>query len=318
MEEVLSKYFSGEATDEEIKSVHEWRSATENNSKEFLEFKKIWLSAQPLEEGNQAMLNSILADEESAPKIIPIWNQKFFRIAAAIIVALGLVFALYPKKADNPYGQVVAEVTPFELPDGSVATLQRGASITIGDFKDKREVFLTGKAFFEVERNEEKPFVVNTTNVLVEVLGTSFVVDARLEKSAVEVMVSSGKVAMAQNPEVFGRRAMKINLEKGEMGIIQVGERGIKKRKIIDDNFLSWKTGVITFKSTSLNEVSKTMNEVYGVTFDYENQMLKNCVLTARFNDKTVDEVIEIIAETFNFTYVKTNDKVLFTGNSCK
>ena len=318
MEEVLSKYFSGEATDEEIKSVHEWRSATENNSKEFLEFKKIWLSAQPLEEGNQAMLNSILADEESAPKIIPIWNQKFFRIAAAIIVALGLVFALYPKKTDNPYGQVVAEVTPFELPDGSVATLQRGASITIGDFKDKREVFLTGKAFFEVERNEEQPFVVNTTNVLVEVLGTSFVVDARLEKSAVEVMVSSGKVAMAQNPEVFGRRAMKINLEKGEMGIIQVGERGIKKRKIIDDNFLSWKTGVITFKSTSLNEVSKTMNEVYGVTFDYENQMLKNCVLTARFNDKTVDEVVEIIAETFNFTYVKTNDKVLFTGNSCK
>ncbi|VXD12053.1 FecR family protein [Marinoscillum sp. 108] len=318
MEEVLSKYFSGEASDEEIKSVHEWRSATENNSKEFLEFKKIWLASQPIEEGNPAMLNSILADEESAPKIIPIWNQKIFRIAAAIIVALGLVFALYPKKADNHYGQVVATVTPFELPDGTIATLQRGASITIGDFKDKREVFLTGKAFFEVERNENKPFIVNTTNVLVEVLGTSFVVDAREERNAVEVMVSSGSVAMAQNPEVFGRRAMKINLEKGEMGIIQVGERGIKKRKITDDNFLSWKTRVITFKSTSLNEVSKTMNEVYGVTFDYENQMLKNCVLTAKFNEKTVDEVVDIIAETFNFTYVKTADKILFTGNSCK
>jgi len=318
MEEVLSKYFSGEASDEEIKSVHEWRSATENNSKEFLEFKKIWLASQPIEEGNPAMLNSILADEESAPKIIPIWNQKLFRIAAAIIVALGLVFALYPKKADNPYGQVVATVTPFELPDGTIATLQRGASITIGDFKDKREVFLTGKAFFEVERNENKPFIVNTTNVLVEVLGTSFVVDAREERNAVEVMVSSGSVAMAQNPEVFGRRAMKINLEKGEMGIIRVGERGIKKRKITDDNFLSWKTKVITFKSTSLNEVSKTMNEVYGVTFDYENQMLKNCVLTAKFNEKTVDEVVDIIAETFNFTYVKTADKILFTGNSCK
>ena len=75
---------------------------------------------------------------------------------------------------------------------------------------------------------------------------------------------------------------------------------------------------MITFKSTSLNDVSKTMKEVYGVTFDYENQMLKNCLLTAKFNEKTLDEVVDIIAQTFNFTYVKTTDKILFTGNSCK
>lgn len=319
MEEILGKYFSGEASEEEINLVLEWRSATASNSKDFFEFKKIWLATRPLERENPQLLSMILGEEEEVGfKIIPIWNQKLFRFAAALIIGLGVVFAIFQQEEDLVYGQVVTELTRYELPDGSVATLHKGASISIGDFDEAREVTLSGKAFFEVERNPDMPFTVSTSGALVEVLGTSFVVNAPETSSSVEVMVSTGKVALAQNPSIFGQNAMKINLEKGEMGIVKYGEKGIKKQIIPDDNYLAWKTRVIAFKRASLEEVSRTMEDVYGVSYQFENPTLGQCNLTAKFNKKSADEVADIIAETFGFTYVISGEKILFSGKGCE
>jgi len=321
MEELLVKFFSGEATQDERNQVREWRSATENNAKTFFDYKKVWLQTEPEVEPNRAILNQILdettVEEEEQIKIIPLWEQKLFKIAAAIVLILGAVFTVFQmNKAERVYGEPVAEVTVYTLPDGSTATLQKGASITIGDFKTVREVTLQGKAFFEVVRNEQKPFTVSTEEVLVKVLGTSFVVNAPKE-SDVEVLVNSGIVAFGHNPAKYGTQSMSINLEKGEMGVLRRSEKGIKKLKIEDENFLSWKTKILSFRKQSLAEVSKTMEDVYGITLEFENPAVRNCSLTARFKEKSADEVVDIIAKTFNLTYEKKGDTVKFSGQGC-
>lgn len=318
MEDRLVKVFSGEASEDEIKEVRMWRGATEANAKAFLEAKKIWLASAPIMDPDPALLGKILGEEEKEFEIIPLWNQKLFRIAAALVIGLGLVFGVLrlTQEGSQPYGRVVAEVTAFTLEDGSTVTLQRGASLEVEDFDDNRKVRLTGKAFFEVERDEKRPFIVTTPEALIEVLGTSFLVNST-PTAATEVMVTSGLVELGQNPETFDGEAMEIRLGEGEMGKLSVGERGIQKRKINDKNYLAWKTRELAFKSTSLEKVSEVLADVYGLRVNFEESSLKNCRLTASFKDKSAEDIINIIAETFNFTYVKGDDNVSFTGDGC-
>ncbi len=319
MEEVLVKYFAGEATIDERKSVESWRSDSEENAKSFLEFKKIWLASTPKESPNGIMLEQILAsDEEIRIEVQPIWTQKLFKLAAAVIIGLGVVFAVLKKESTQPYGEVVAEVTEFKLPDGSVATLQRGASITIGDFETTREVDLHGKAFFDVTKNPNKPFIVTTKNASVQVLGTSFLVNAPENAASVEVMVSTGKVAFAQRSELFGSDALKIDLVKGEMGIIKLGEKGIKKKNIKDENHLSWKTKDVSFKRSNLNEVSNMVADMYDVKFSFAGVESGNCTLTAQFEDKNPAEMADIIAKTFDFEVKQVGTEYIFSGAGCQ
>lgn len=318
MEELIAKYFSGEATAEERQQVAEWRAANEENASAFLTYKQVWLESGPAE-ADQEVLSAILNDEPTQPpKVIPLWNQKLFRIAAVLVLAMGVIFTILTLTKEQPYGQVLEVKTTFDLPDGSEVIVQRGGFLAIGDFKDRREVTLTGKAYFEVDRDKNRPFVVKTKGALIEVMGTSFVVRSFEEDPVTEVLVSSGTVAMSQNPEAFSGKSIRIELEGGEMGELEIGKRGIRKRKITDENYLSWKTSVITFRRNSLREVSAVMEDVYGVKYAFENPALTNCKLTASFNKKSADEVAAIIAETFNFTYTREGDVITFSGTSCK
>lgn len=320
MEELLVKYFTGEASAEETAEVRSWRSASADNAQAYLEYKEVWVESAPIEGPDSSLLASILADPaEQAVRVIPIWHQKSFQLAASILVVLGVLFSIYRLTADHqPFGEIVAEVTDFQLPDGSVVSVQRGGSLALGEFTEtRREVSLTGKGFFTVQHDENRPFIVDTKNVTVRVLGTSFLVNDMESEGTTEVTVETGEVSMAQKPASFGAQAMEIRLKNGEMGIISLSEKGIQKRKNKDDNFLSWKTGVVTFKRAKLSEVSRVMEDMYGIAFKFENQAVANCQLTAKINNKSPEEAARIIAETFDFTFVKVDAGILFSGNAC-
>lgn len=317
MEEILARYFLGEATEKEIKEVEVWRSATESNAKEFFEFKKIWLTSQPFDAPDEVLLASILDESEPEFRVVPLWESRIFQLAAAIVIIFGIVFSIIKlTEAETPSGQFVAEITVYDLPDGSKVTLQQGGKIDIGDFETSRDIALTGKAFFEVKRNPDKPFRIKTSDALVEVLGTSFVVDAAVDDD-VEVMVTTGKVAFSQNPEVFGSDAMTIQLEKGEKGVIRAGEIGIKKEPLENENYLAWKTGYMVFKKQPLSEVTQLLEDVYGIPFEFENPSIKDCKLTARFKEKEVKEILIIIAKTFDLDYSEKSGKFILKGDGC-
>lgn len=320
MEELLSKYFLGEASVEEAREVEEWRGANRANAEEYLEMRRVWLASGKLEQSDQAAMADILSpQEEQDVRVVPLWNQRPFQVAAGVVLLIAAIFAVIKvATTPPPYGEVVAEVTEYVLPDGSQVTLQRGASITIDDFKVKRNVQLNGKAFFEVEPDEDKPFVVATTGAMVEVLGTSFMVNTTEESGLTEVMVSTGEVSFAQNPQAFKGKSMNIRLKPGEMGKLVIGKRGIQKKKISDENFLSWKTKELSFRREPLKDVADKFLDVYGVELRLQNPQLKYCKLSAQFKDKEPEEVVDIIAQTFGLNYQKSEADYVLIGEVCK
>ena len=152
---------------------------------------------------------------------------------------------------------------------------------------------------------------VITNDATVRVLGTSFQVIG--EDDFTEVSVESGLVSLAKNNS---RNGMSLNLEKGEMGMITKNNQGIVKRKILDKNFLAWKSGVISFEGMKAIDVIKTINDVYNVTISM-NEELFNCKLTAQFNQKSLDEVLQILSVTFDWNYEINDNKVIISGEGC-
>ncbi len=309
MEEQLSKYFAGEASTSEIKKINSWRENNPENARQFIEFKEVWLASEKLSQPNEVVLEQIHSSKNA--KVI-LWPS-FIKYAAAILL-IGLLGSIwYFDKGESDLQNVVFRGEATTLPDGSVVTLKDGASIESIDFTaEERSVKISGKAFFEVKRDESKPFLVVTDEATVMVLGTSFLVNK--VSGFTEVCVESGLVAFStNNPR---KNNMSVNLKAGEMGVVGNNLQGIVKRKNDNQNFLAWKDGNLAFERTKSTEVVEILEDVYGKQFDLPDN-LNDCRLTAKFNQKSFEEVIQIISATFNWKYEINKDKVVLSGEGC-
>ena len=313
MEDLLAKYFAGEASAEEIKKVEAWRSESREHAKLFLETKALWYSASKPKPPSGELVKQIIGDNKGARRINFIW----LKYAAIFIAVFGIAFLIHYFTADTPSEIIATEMLTHELPDGSEVTLQKGSSLKIGDFEKGRAVFLTGRAYFDIEEDKSLPFVINTKSARIQVTGTSFVVN-NLTEDATEVFVESGSVALYQNPTAFKGSSMMVNLSEGEMGRLAVDQRGIRKRKVKDQNYLAWKTGVLTFKDTFMAQVAYALEDMYGLQISYENEAIKHCRLTANYKNKTSEEVLSYITQTFDFEFEKTGNKVVLKGDGCR
>ncbi|MEP1032409.1 FecR domain-containing protein [Ekhidna sp.] len=306
MEEVLAKYFSGEASKDEISLVENWRSESKSNAESFFEAKSAWLISEPETPPPSHILSEIL--EEPHGKQVPFILQSWVKYASAavLVLAISLLFIL------NQTGE--SNVTNEFLTDGSEIVLHEDSRLEIIAFDESiREVRVTGKAYFDIERDESRPFVIHTPNAKVEVLGTSFVVDAYGSKT--EVSVETGVVSLSKN--LNGSDAVSVKLEKGETGLVTNTNTGIIKKNNRDLNYLAWKTKVISFDESSMAEVIQVIEDVYGIDVTFENPSFKECKLTAKFNKKKAKDAIEIIARTFGIEYEYSNGKAILKGKGC-
>ncbi len=306
MNEKLAKYFSGECTKDEIENINSWRSESIDNSKEFFEAKNIWISMQAKPAPNKTILKNILREPEGKNVVA---RFGWIKYAAAAVVVLGLALALTLNLGND-------ERDGFRtLADGSEITLHGESTIeTINITDEVREVRLNGKAYFDIQRDETRPFIITTDNARVEVLGTSFVIDATTEKT--EVCVESGLVALIK-PAEKGGTDLSVKLMEGEMGTVKKLGKGIVKQNNNNLNYLAWKTKTLVFKQAQMSNVESVLEDVYGVDIEFENDALKKCNLTSTFKERNAKDAIEIVARTFNLTVEYKGNKAILKGKGC-
>ncbi len=308
MEEVLAKYFSGNATKDEISSIESWRSESNSNTKAFLDAKIVWLESQPQKAAPSYILESILEEKEGkqVPFIMRNWVK--YASAAVLVFAISLLFILNS-------GESGANFSNQDLRDGSSIALHGSSTLEVINFNENlREVRISGKAYFDIERDESRPFIIHTDNATVEVLGTSFVVNTYGDKT--EVCVESGLVEFTKSKK-GSSDAVSVKLSKGEIGLISNNNKGIIKRNNNDLNYLAWKTKVITFNESTMAEVEQVLEDVYGINVSFDNPEFKGCKLTAKFNKKKAKDALEIIARTFGVEYEFANGKAILKGKGC-
>ncbi len=322
--DLIPKYLSGEASDSEVKRLEQWVLSSPENKSQFNQFKKAWILSGI--EGNYQQLdidkewsdvtgqlfpkNNIVSIQRKPVRRINI----YLRIAVAVALVIAASLWLYRSISTVEYQELVAqtEIEEDQLPDGSQIALNQFSSLKYPEKLSSRtrKVELKGDAFFEVERDESRPFIITTQNVEIEVLGTSFYVDSRDDQPQVQVIVETGSVAVTTGDN-------KIVLESNEIGIYEKATGQLTKKTNDDVNYLAWKTDVLVFEETILERVVFDLNRKFHSQISIESEVLKSCPISATYENKSLEAIIKIIEKTLNIKAETKGEEIVFTGEGC-
>ncbi len=322
VQELLAKYFSGNVNSEERTTVESWKGESAENELQFIAYKEAWSNAHSDRFDVSKAFSTIedklgIAQQPQAKSRT--LSFTFMKYAAGLVLISVVSFLAYMAIersakntiADNGKTRAVEKIS--KLMDGTTVVLSQGAVLeekTDFSTSQTREVTLTGKGYFDVARDEQKPFIIHTQNAKIEVLGTSFVVDNSVDET--EITVESGLVSISRVDKPGS-----VKLKPGEVGLIRDRSAGIIKHRNDNKNYLAWKTGVLYFNRTSLGDATELLKELYGIEVTFENPKLERCKLTATFKNRKGEEIMEIIEKTFNLQVDQSGNNYKLSGKGC-
>lgn len=242
----------------------------------------------------------------------------FIKVAAAVVIGLFIGFYITSIKnsqepvyyaAHSPRGSVSEMV----LPDGSIIFLNSDSRIkySIDGEKGIREVFLNGEAWFEVEKNKKKPFVVHTPLYDVNVTGTQFNIKAYDSDNKVTTTLEEGKVII-QSTENF-RLAENITLKPGEQVVLDKDSRELTIKTVNTKWFTSWKDNKLIFVNMNMKEFIVILERKYGVDIEVKNKAILDVHVDCTIKNETIIEILEIVKKTLPVNYEIVGQKIEIT-----
>lgn len=315
-DDLLVKYLVGETDADENAAVENWLDADEKNLNYYNGFKKIWEDSLLIAAENK-IINENAAwkrlqnrIQENDVKVLTPQKSSvsWLRIAASVllITTLGWLGYSYFANKSNTLIQIYASNTTLNdtLPDGTTVTLNKKSSLSYtSKFKGStRPVTLKGEAFFNVSPNKTKPFIIKINDVTVQVVGTSFNVKNKNGKTTVDV--ETGIVKVSKNKD-------QVELRHGEKVIIADQESELLKSISKGRLYNYYRNKELVCDETPLQELVEALNEIYDANIIIKNPSLKEKPLTTVFKDQSLDQVLEVIQETFRIEIERKNNQIL-------
>lgn len=242
------------------------------------------------------------------------WWQTFQRIAAILIFPLLLSFLAYFYFQGNPTATTsFAEIecpmgvrTKFQLPDGSTGYLNSGSRLKYPvQFNGERKVELSGEAFFDVVHNAEIPFHVNTRNLDIKVLGTTFNVIANEDEQTEEIVLQTGSV------DVSSRNGKQLAvLAPNEQLTLDIEKRTFSKNTVEALQYSIWKDGKLVFRNENMQQVARRLSRWYNAEVVVDDQLLMDYTFHATFIDEPLDEVLKLLSMTTPLSYKEEKRKI--------
>lgn len=323
---LLASYFAGEANAAEKEAVEKWLSASEENRNYFEQSKKTWnASGDLLAEktfNTDAAWNKLQNRMHEKPaEQKPVKRNYYWAAAAAIVLLIGItaLFMLTKDSGTETQSMQFAstnEILNSTLPDGSKISLNKNSQI---DYPaaftgEKREVKLSGEAFFDISHDAKHPFIIHTGMMDVKVLGTSFNVRAYPNSDSVHVSVQTGRVQCAANGDT-------VYITPGEYAVYHKGKGKIRKGTEDDPNRSAYRDRIFRFNKTPLAIAVQQLNEAYGCNIILKNDQLRTCEFstTKVFKNEPVENIITAIEAIYpGITSKKEGKNIILDGTGCQ
>ncbi|MFN8352857.1 MAG: FecR family protein [Spirosomataceae bacterium] len=336
---LLKRYIAGKCSPEEQQIVEQWYLLLDDG--------------QPLNdeaynehELEEELWNRIQAKSQLSKQVpvMPLNRRRWWSwaVAASVIMMLG-IWTLWHNQVSVesdglativPSQDIVSQTnttdTPLviTLPDDSQVQLASHATIEYPKHFEatKREVFISGDAFFKITRHPEQPFMVYTHDVVTKVLGTSFWVKTAQSNKQVEVSVVTGKVT------VFKREVSKTS-EKAPNGVILTPNQRVTyfaDNQLFVTNLVEQPVLVrpeqspqvqdpsFVYDETPLSNVLKDLEKAYDVEIIIENEQMNSCPFTADLSKHHLFTQLDLICSSLQATYEVRGTKILVMGRGCE
>ena len=332
---LITQYLLKETSTEENAFLADWITSSAENERTFEAIKICWLLEDQQSSFNQSVesadkgasiaalsqLNALIDEQEHSNAKSK--RMRFYRWTslAASILLLGAIVAITFKSqqlsstSSNYVLQLckAGEIKTFLLNDGTKVTLGPGSSFKYpAEFTEQqREVDLIGEAYFEVTKNLHRPFKVHTRNLEVKVLGTHFNVDAAKNRSTTTVSLFEGKV----NVNLIDDHNEAYQLKPGQELVLDHANQQIYQHALDSVNVLGWMTRTLIFSNEKLSDAARKIEKMYGVRLVFDNASTAEVRIYARFNNESLNEVLQTICLTGDLTYHSDGNKVYLSNN---
>lgn len=192
-----------------------------------------------------------------------------------------------------PWGKL-ANLT---LPDNTSITVNAGSQLVFpGKFSEKeREVFLIGQAYFDVSKSRSHPFVVQTQEVRINVLGTKFVTSAYPNDENVETTLTEGKVNLSRNHAHLYDQP--VEMQPGQTAIFNRLNKETSILNIDRRSYISWQKQQLRFERSELSQVIGELEKFYRVRFSFTTSGLQNIRISGTLDmTESKEEIMERIS----------------------
>ncbi len=343
-EELWVKVLLKEATVQEQRELQDWLKNHPSYQALFEELIQI------VSQTDQAKYNTVAAlvkfrariqtaEEESAQRTsqeqdihsaeVPLKNRffsaSFLWVAASLLILAGAGWMVYTNRylhpvTDSPitWKEVFTgkgERKRVTLPDGTQVWLSATSRLRypVTFQENKREVYMDGELFFDVHRNEQKPFIIQTNMLTVQVLGTSFQVRSFAGQPSSAVTVASGKVAVRAGNKPLA------TLTANQLLVFTKKNQHVALSMTQTANEETWKDGHLLFNKMTFGDIAQELERYYDVEINFANLSLKKCVFKASFKPMPLENVLNIMKQTvsFQYTYHPKSKKVWIRGKGC-
>ena len=320
--ELLHRLIAGSTTEEENRELMEWFRQCASQEEFFMLFENVWKDSpdempRDVQERMYRRLNRDLGEEKKTIKVIP-WHSYFSRkiwqrvAVACIIVVLSLAnYNMFHKQKQLSTQNFMVSAEKGQrafvtLPDSTKVWLNSDTKISYpADYGMKeRNVALMGEAYFEVAKNPDKRFIVETKGMQVEALGTAFNINAYKNDNKIIASLFSGFVRVSYEDHVTilkPHESVKVDLLTRDF--FQYEDNTMK-------DIALWRENEITFDGESLEEIAHIINRLYNTTIYIEDESLKKECYIGTVRNNSLENFIDIINLTTPVVYENKGDTV--------
>lgn len=321
-ESVLMNYLRKQCSEEENNLVERWCEESPENKKLLQDIYYTLVVGDASKTMNSAdtekslrEFKTIVNEQEpkvKSKKIFHNWKRTVSVVAAFIagMIVMGGTIT-YINQNSAPYTIVTESGQRAQtiLPDGSKVWLNSSTELTYKTslWRGKREVNLSGEAYFEVAHNKSL-FEVNSKNIKTSVLGTKFNIRAREKEKRVVTTLFEGSISM--KPELQEEKeyilspgqTLDINTDSYTANLTEYEK---------PDDVLLWIKGRLVFQQLSLLEITNLFEKLYDVQFIFEDELIKQKRFTGNFStDNTPEEMFKILKLTNHFNFKKEGENI--------
>jgi transmembrane sensor len=328
--ELLERYTRGECSPQEEEFILKWYEAIDSPNQETGEEYTIITQAR--------LWARLQSQIKRTKKSTFHYSWKIAATVLLLIMAGGVIFLSshfsntkkLPLSLEN-FGQKFSGIQLIEnktstprliaLEDGSEVTLEPGSELRVANIfqDDKREVYLTGEAFFHVKRDTLRPFLVYANEVITKVLGTSFTIKAYKGAKQTTVAVKTGKVSVSTNPKVI-QHDQEVILTPNQEAVYNSEIMRVTKKLVDDPKIVLEKPTLFEMKydGTPVTKIFEVLEANYGVDILYDPDILSNCILTTSMSDEGLYQRIEIICKAIGAEYKVQDAAITIISKGCQ
>jgi ferric-dicitrate binding protein FerR (iron transport regulator) len=225
-----------------------------------------------------------------------------YLIAALFIIAVGAVWMIQATSRAKNQTQQLSSLTKkttnrseskfLLLEDSTQVWLNAASSLEFPDQFDskKREVFLTGEAFFDVKHTDKIPFIIHTGNVSTTVLGTAFNIKAYPGQENITISVSRGKVRVSR------KDGWETTLTKGQQVKLRGDGQEAYEKSIPAEMIAGWQQGNLVYDDETLVDIIGDMQRIYNAEIHINNQQVANLKISTSFKREIgIEQALQVL-----------------------